>query len=285
MAHSHCAGSEGKLRHAAWGRAVFALGCLAFAGLGIGPGALNAQMADLEALEVDGRKSGYLYMSEGVQQLQDDDFLNPGMLAVKQGRTIWNRGDGEDGASCASCHEDAAEALRGVASRYPVYDEDLGRLVNLPQRINLERETRMGAVPLPYESEDLLALTAFVANQSRGMPLEVDITGEARPYFERGREMFNTRMGQLNLACTHCHDGLTGQKLRGDVISQGQVNGFPIHRLMWNSMASRHRMLEWCNTSLRAEPFEYGSEQYLELELYLAWRGRGLPLEAPAVRR
>ena len=261
---------------------------LMFAGLaaaGIGLGGLDAQMTDPEAFEVEGRKSGYLYMSEGVQELQDDDFLNPGMLAVERGRAIWNRADGEDGASCASCHEDAAETMRGVANHYPVYDEELGRLVNLPQRINLERERRMGAEALEYEDEELLALTAFVANQSRGMPLEVDVSGEARPYFERGREMFNTRMGQLNLACAHCHDDLTGQSLRGDVISQGQVNGFPIYRLMWDSMASRHRMLEWCNSSLRAEPFEYGSTQYLELELYLAWRGRGLPLEAPAVRR
>jgi sulfur-oxidizing protein SoxA len=74
-------------------------------------------------------------------------------------------------------------------------------------------------------------------------------------------------------------------KLRGDVISQGQLNGFPIHRLSWRAMLSRHRIFAWCNTSVRSEPYELGSPEYLALELYVAWRGRGLPIEAPAVRR
>ena len=105
------------------------------------------------------------------------------------------------------------------------------------------------------------------------------------PFFESGREFFFRRRGQLNIACSQCHDDLAGQKLRGDTISQGQVNGFPIYRLMWRSMASRHRMFAWCNNAVRAEPYSAGSPEYLALELYMAWRARGLPLETPAVRR
>jgi sulfur-oxidizing protein SoxA len=50
-------------------------------------------------------------------------------------------------------------------------------------------------------------------------------------------------------------------------------------------MASLHRMFAWCNTSLRAEPHAAGSAEYLALELYVAWRGRDLAVETPAVRR
>jgi sulfur-oxidizing protein SoxA len=235
--------------------------------------------------EVDGRKSGYLYLGEDTRALQDDDFLNPGMFAVEKGRQLWNKIEGAEGKSCASCHQDAEMTMAGVAARYPQYDDDLGRLLNLELRINQMRTEFMKAPPYPYESDDLLALTTFVAYQSRGLPLEVAIDGPARPYFERGREFYYTRRGQLDLACAQCHDEQVGAKLRGDVISQGQINGFPFYRLLWNSVASRHRMFAWCNTSLRAEPHEYGSEEYLSLELYVAWRGRGLPMEAPAVRR
>jgi L-cysteine S-thiosulfotransferase len=245
----------------------------------------SAQQAGPEGYEVDGRKSGYLFLGEGTRELQDDDFLNPGMRAVDRGRAIWNQTDGEAGESCASCHGDAAESMQGVAARYPVYDDERGGLVNLELRINDERVRRMGAEPFRYESDELLALTTYIAHQSRGLPMQVSIDGPEGEHFERGEELFNTRMGQLNMACTHCHDGLVGQRLRGDLISQGQVNGFPIYRMMWNSMGSRHRMFEWCNTSLRAEPFALGSPEYLSLELYLAWRGRGLPIESPAVRR
>jgi sulfur-oxidizing protein SoxA len=36
---------------------------------------------------------------------------------------------------------------------------------------------------------------------------------------------------------------------------------------------------------MRAEPYELGSPEFVALELYLAWRGKGLPVETPAVRR
>ena len=36
---------------------------------------------------------------------------------------------------------------------------------------------------------------------------------------------------------------------------------------------------------MRAGPYAYGAEEYIDLELYLAWSARGLPLETPAVRR
>ena len=42
---------------------------------------------------------------------------------------------------------------------------------------------------------------------------------------------------------------------------------------------------EWCNTSVRAEPYPFGADAYVDLELYLAWRALGLPVETPAVRR
>ncbi len=63
------------------------------------------------------------------------------------------------------------------------------------------------------------------------------------------------------------------------------VNGFPIYRLTWQTLGSRHRMFRWCNEAVRAQPFAYGSAPYLALELYAAWRARGLRLETPAVRR
>jgi sulfur-oxidizing protein SoxA len=235
--------------------------------------------------EADGRKSGYLYMSAETQALQDDDFINPGMFAVETGRTLWTTVEGSEGKSCASCHEDAETTMAGVAARYPVYDETAKGLMNLELRINQMRTEHMGASAYPYESPELIALTAYVAYQSRGLPIDVAVDGPAAPFFETGRDFYFTRRGQLNLSCSQCHDERAGQRLRGDVISEGHTNGYPIYRLLWRAVASRHRMFEWCNTSIRAEPYPLGSPEYLSLELYVAWRGRGLAVETPAVRR
>ena len=228
--------------------------------------------------------SGYHYMGEQVRALQDDEFLNPGLFAVEYGAELWSTPTGGKGISCQSCHDDASESMRSVAARYPQFDEEPGSLVNLEARINEMLTAYMDAPALPQESDELLSLTAFVTYQSRGIPIGVDISGEAERFWLEGREFYTQRRGQLNLACNQCHDDLAGFNLRGDRISQGHVNGFPVYRLMWNSMGSRHRMFRWCNWAVRAEPYELGSREYLSLELYLAWRSNGLPIEAPAVR-
>jgi sulfur-oxidizing protein SoxA len=246
---------------------------------------VHAQGWDETAYEAAGRRSGYLYMARETRALQDDDFLNPGFFAVERGRALWEKIEGSAGKSCASCHDDAAETMKGVAARYPVHDSRRGSLVNLELRINEMRVEHMGAEPLPYESADLVALTAFVSHQSRGMPMNVEVDGPARPFFEVGKDYYFRRRGQLDLSCSQCHDDNAGKMLRGDLMSEGHVNGFPIYRLMWREAASRHRMFQWCNWALRAAQEPLGSDVYLALELYVAWRGRGLPVETPAVRR
>jgi sulfur-oxidizing protein SoxA len=175
--------------------------------------------------------------------------------------------------------------MRGVRTRYPRFDPTRGKLINLEQQINRCREEHLQTTPYPYESEALLALTTFIAWQSRGLPIEVRIDGPAQPFFEAGKGFFYQRRGQLDLTCAHCHEQYAGQRLRGDVVSQGQINGFPVYRFTWQTLGSTHRMFEWCNTSVRAEPYALGADDYVNLELFLAWRGRGLPVETPAVRR
>ncbi len=234
---------------------------------------------------VEGRRSGYIYLSEEHRQLQDDTFGNPGMLWIERGHELWDQTQGDSQQACAGCHGDPATSMRGVRTRYPQFDPRTEKLINLEQRINRCRTERLQAEAYPYESEALLALSAFVSFQSRGMPLSVDIEGPAAPFFETGKAFFMRRRGQLDMACSHCHDEYAGQRLRGEVVSQGQTNGFPVYRLSWQTLGSAHRMFAWCNTAIRAQPLAHGADDYVNLELYLAWRGRGLPVETPGVRR
>jgi sulfur-oxidizing protein SoxA len=37
-------------------------------------------------------------------------------------------------------------------------------------------------------------------------------------------------------------------------------------------------------TGVRAEPYALGSKELTQLELFLMWRARGMPLETPGVR-
>ena len=248
--------------------------------------ALLAAMASLHAGEISGeqRRSGYSFMGPDTRAMQDDDTSNPAMLFVLDGEALWNKRTGSAEKACADCHGDARESMKGIAARYPAFDKTLGRPVTIEQRINLERARRQDAPPLAYESRDLLALSAFVANQSRGMPVVAGDDPELKPFLDVGRDLFMQRQGQLNLACSNCHEDNWDRRLAGSPVTQAHPTGYPIYRLEWQSLGSLERRLRSCITGVRAQAFDYGAPELVELELYLMSRARGMKLETPAVR-
>ena len=229
--------------------------------------------------------SGTRFLSDDLKSRQTDEATNPGMLWVDEGARLWETPQAATGMACSSCHGEAATSMRGVGARYPAVDAESGDLLSLEGRINLCRSQHQEAEPYPYESDPLLGLTAFVSRQSLGMPIQVKTDGAAAPFYEAGEAFFHRRQGQLNLSCAQCHDDNAGQSLRGDTISHGLGNGYPAYRLEWQSLGSLQRRLRSCSFGVRAVQFEYGSPDYLALELYLAKRAEGVAIETPAIRR
>lgn len=246
--------------------------------------AVMAAAATAAEMTLDARRSGYDFAGPETRAMQDDDTANPGMLWVLQGETLWAKKAGAADRSCADCHGDARAGMKGVAARYPAFDAALARPLDLEQRINRCRSEHQQAAQFAWESDDLLALTAFVANQSRGLPIAVRTDAELRPFVELGSELYHRRRGQLNLSCSQCHDDNWGKRLAGNVIPQGHPTGYPLYRLEWQSLGSLQRRLRNCMIGVRAEPFENGAPEAVALELYLMERARGMPVETPAVR-
>jgi len=219
------------------------------------------------------------YLSPEIRAAQEDPSRHPGWLWVEEGEALWRAGE----KPCAACHGDIT-GMAGVAARYPAVAPD-GELLDLEGRVERCRTRHQGEPAFGRESEALLALAAAIALQSRGMPVSVMTEGPAAPFLEEGRRFYETRQGQLNLSCGQCHDENAGRRLRGDVISNGLGTGYPAYRLEWNTMGSLHRRLRACSLGVRAEQFPLGSREYLTLELFLASRAKGLPVEAPGLRR
>jgi sulfur-oxidizing protein SoxA len=236
-------------------------------------------------LHAEALPSGSTFLTDNLKAQQADEAANPGMLWVSEGAQIWDQPQGAAGKSCASCHGKAEASMKGVAARYPAVDAGTGKLLNLEGRINNCRKEHQKADAYPYESEELLSITAYVARPSLGQPVHVDVSGPAAPFYQAGKDFFYQRQGQLNLSCAHCHEKKAGRSLRGDTISYGLSNGFPAYRLEWQSLGSLHRRLRACSLGVRAIQFDYGSPEYVNLELFLAARAEGVPIETPAIRK
>ena len=245
---------------------------------------LGAGAASAAEIPLAERKSGYEFMGRETRAMQDDDTANPAMLSVLDGETLWQRKDGSAAKSCADCHGDARTSMKGVAARYPAFDAGRGRPVDLEERVNICRAEKQQATPLAFESKELLALAAYVGRQSRGMPIDIADEARIKPFLQAGRDMFTERQGQLNLSCAQCHDDNWGQKLAGAPIPQGHPTGYPLYRLEWQTLGSLQRRLRNCLFGMRAVSYPYGAPEYVNLELYLMWRARGMPIETPAVR-
>ncbi len=230
-------------------------------------------------------KSGLHYSGQDVQALQADEFANPAQLWLSQGAQAWSLPNATNGKSCASCHGAAATSMKGVATRYPAVDPVTGRLFNLEDRINQCSTRHQQAVALAPESDALLGLSLLVTQASNGVPLQVDIGGAARGHWQAGATLFSQRQGQMNLSCAQCHDQNFGQRLYTDPLSQGQPNGYPVYRLEWQKPGSLERRLRSCYAGIRAEIPPWGALEMRQLALYLMWRGEGLPVEVPAVRK
>ena len=230
----------------------------------------------------------------GLKQVTDEADRLGVTISTKTARAAGNFNDNLDrmkGAmtgvankACADCHDNARISMKGVAARYPAFDTALGRPVDLEQRINSCRGNRQQATPLPFESRDLLALTAFVARQSHGVAIETGSDPQLAPFIARGRELFMQRQGQLNLGCANCHDDNWEKRLAGSAITQGHPTGYPLYRLEWQSLGSLQRRLRACMSGIRAQAYDYGAPELVDLELYLMSRARGMPMETPAVR-
>ena len=248
-------------------------------GAALGP-ALAASGADA----ADPRRSGLDFMSPALQALQRDDSQNPAMIWVEDGAALWRTPAGTAATSCADCHGEASQSMAGVAARYPAWDTTSGQPTNLASRIQRCRQRHQQASTWPNERADLLALGAYVGRQSRGLPLAPPDDARLAPLRAQGQALWQQRLGQLNLACQHCHDQRAGQRLGGAVIPQGHATGYPTYRLEWQGLGSLQRRLRSCLVGVRAEPFAPDATEWLALEAYLAMRAKGMAVETPAVR-
>ncbi len=227
--------------------------------------------------------SGYQFSEPSTQAIQDDDFTNPAFIWIEHGKQIWKQKQVSSELSCNSCHGEVKN-MKGISLKYPKINDEK-KLINLEQKINICRTNKMNLKKLQPESKNLLALSALLTFQSKGLMQKIEINTENKKWFDLGEKLYFKKIGQMGLSCSQCHDERVGKNLRAEKISQGHVNGFPTYLLRWSKIASVHRRIQFCNEQARALPFKIFSNEYNALQLYMTWRGNGLVIETPAVRK
>jgi sulfur-oxidizing protein SoxA len=237
---------------------------------------------------VDQRMSGSVYLSPQLQVLQNDTGRNPIALWLDRGKDLWQ-------TQCQSCHADIRN-LKLSAVRFPRLTTDGTKLQNLEDQIAhcLQRSTltdapSSSATTVPNDHGDILALSAALHQVARGERIQIVAAPAQQTQWQtrldKGQQLYQTRMGRMNLACMHCHDQKVGAQMRADTISQGHPTGFPIYRMGWQTLGSMERRLRACYSGVQATIPSPGNVDLRDLEFYMKVRANGMLLDGPSIRR
>lgn len=155
------------------------------------------------------------------------------------------------------------------------------------EQVQICRADRRGESAATPGDETAMALAAALVAAAHGRPITPDPAAGMQPWSDQGQRLWHQRMGQLNLACAHCHDDAAGLRLGGTRIPQGHDSGYPLYRMEWQGMGSLERRIRGCLTGVRAEPFATqgpDAKALKALEVYMRRRSAGLLIEAGALR-
>ena len=217
------------------------------------------------------------------QQWKDVMEFPPYMDALDKGKKLFNT-PFANGKTYASCFPHGG---KGIRQNYPYFDTNTGKIVTLEGAINTCRE-KNGEKPLKWKKGAIAQISAYMASTSDGKPLHIVIPNDPRAHaaYERGKEFFYAKRGQLNMSCADCHVFNSGNRIRANTLSPtlGQPTGFPVYRAKWGALGTFHRRFAGCNKQVRFKPLPAQSTTYKDLEYFLTYMSNGLPVNGPSYR-
>jgi len=218
------------------------------------------------------------------QWIEIEEFP-PYEFAVEQGESLWQE-KFADGKGYSDCFNSSKADVR---QNYPLVDGLTGEVLTLDMAINLCREEH-GQKSFEFGGEEMLALSAFIAFESRGNVFNIMVAEDdpqALAAYEEGKQFYYSKRGQLNLSCADCHVASAGQYVRADHLSAslGHPTHLPVYRSKFGSMLSLHQRVAGCIRDVRAKPFDLQSKEYRNLEYFLTYMSNGLEANGPGARK
>jgi sulfur-oxidizing protein SoxA len=218
------------------------------------------------------------------EQWESIEEFPPYELNIDNGKKAFNT-PFKNGKTYASCFRNDGI---GIKQDYPYYDAATGKVVTLEGAIN-DCRVKNGEEPLKWNKGTIADISAYMAYTSRGNKVNVVVPNEegAMGAYQRGKNHFYGKRGQLNMSCADCHQWNAGNRIRADLLSPalGHTTHFPVYRSKWGGLGTIHRRYGGCNKQVRAKPFDSQSDEYRALELFHTYMSNGLVMNGPGARK
>jgi len=215
------------------------------------------------------------------EQIAEMNEFPPYEIQVDEGEELWNK-PFANGKSYKDCFGEA-----GVQNKYPMFDTKRNEVVTIDQAVNECRVTN-GEKPLKYKKEGLESIVGYMAKESRGKMIDVQIpTKEAQEAYERGKLNFYSQKGYFNMSCAECHISGSGQRVREEKLSTtlGAATHFPVYRIKNQRLLTMQERLSGCWRDMGTEAPKEGSQELKELEYFMYYMSNGFALNGPDTRK
>lgn len=226
---------------------------------------------------------GALALNPDAKDQYDSIMIFPPFVNdVDDGRKRWEKSFA-NGKKMSSCFPNGG---KNVAGNYPYFDNAAGRVMTFENAINACLKAN-NEPELKYGSREMGLLVSWVKSLSDGMHVDVKVEGAgALAAYEKGKQFYYGRRGQLNFSCATCHIDNVGKFIRSEQLSPmlGQASHWPEFRAGTNLTTLQGRFQQ-CNKQTRATPLEFDSEEYNNLEYFLTYMSNGLPMQTPVFRK
>ena len=218
------------------------------------------------------------------EQWEAIEEFPPYEIAIEEGEELFNT-PFKNGKTFASCFRNGGI---GIKSDYPYFDTKSGKVKTVELEIN-ECLEKNGEKPLGYNKGKIASISAYMSYTTRGQIIDIKIPHDQRALdaYEKGKQFYYARRGQLNMSCAHCHVDNAGNKIRADILSPalGHLSHFPVYRSKWGGLGTVHRRFGGCNKQVRAKAFKPQSDEYRNLEYFLTYMSNGIPWNGPGARK
>lgn len=254
--------------------------------------AIGMSVAVPAAAQSDAEKAIDVYR----EMLADD---NPAELWEAKGEELWKKPRGPKNASLEKCDLGLGPGVvKGAYVQLPRYFSDVNKVQDLETRLVTCMEQHQGikAKASAYnrdDHKDVIALVVYVAQQSRGMPVNVPQNhAEEKRMYEMGKRIFFHRAGPYDFSCATCHaSDNTRIRLQGlpnltqNVPAGRAFTSWPAYRVSNSQVWPMQKRLEDCFRQQRFPYLEFGSDVSIALSSYMGVTGKGVQSLAPTIKR
>jgi sulfur-oxidizing protein SoxA len=229
---------------------------------------------------------------------------NPAELVAMRGEELWKTARGPKNVALEKCDLGLGPGVvKGAYAQMPRYFADAGQVMDFEARlvhcmVTLQGFDRAAVVKSPFSGAgerqtDIEAITAYVVEQSRGMPIAVPQDHpKEKASFDRGKALFYMRAGPYDFACSTCH-GVDNQRIRLQDLpnfektepAQRAFSTWPAYRVSQGALRTMQWRINDCFRQQRFPEPVFISQGTIDLITFLGVKAAGGKMDSPAIKR